>query len=302
VGGWGGGGRSGGGGRHVPTARWCGGGGAAVRRRRRSTAAAAAHLGVVLERGERERALHLVLLLELLGHLERLLLHGAALEDGHVAQGLAVHLGLAPEELVRTEALLGLLAVDHRVGEAGDVPRGFPHLGRRDDRAVEADDVVAPMDHVLPPGFLDVLAQLDAQRPVVEEAGEAAIHVGALKDEAAPLAHVDHVVHVRHTVRPQGQVPRRPGRTPALAALATLALLLGRRVGLGQERLEPQQLGHCRLHRRVLVAEPLLILEPPHLLGLRGHRGHHLLRRQLPLSGPHGHAAPDEPREEHRSG
>ena len=63
------------------------------------------------------------------------------------------------------------------------------------------------MDHVLPPGVLDVLAQLDAQGPVVEEAGEAAVHVRALEDEAAPLAHVDLVrVRARARVRVRDRV------------------------------------------------------------------------------------------------
>ena len=48
------------------------------------------------------------------------------------------------------------------------------------------------------------------------------------------------------------------------------------RRGLGQERLEPQQLRHRRRHLRVLVAEPL-VLEPFHLLALRRHRRRHLL-------------------------
>ena len=48
------------------------------------------------------------------------------------------------------------------------------------------------------------------------------------------------------------------------------------RRGLGQERLEPQQLRHRRRHLRVLVAEPL-VLEPLHLLALRRHRRRHLL-------------------------
>ena len=41
------------------------------------------------------------------------------------------------------EAMLAVAAVDHRVGEAGDVAGGLPDPRVHDDRRVDADDVVA---------------------------------------------------------------------------------------------------------------------------------------------------------------
>ena len=69
------------------------------------------------------------------------------------------------EELVGPIPLLGRPAVDHRVGEAADVPRGLPDPRVHDDRAVEPDHVVAHLDVVAPPGVLDVPLQLDASGP-----------------------------------------------------------------------------------------------------------------------------------------
>src|SRR4029079_495602 len=46
-------------------------------------------------------------------------------------------------ELVGPEAVLAHAAVDHRVGEAGDVARRFPDARVEDDGGVKADDVAA---------------------------------------------------------------------------------------------------------------------------------------------------------------
>jgi len=91
--------------------------------------------------------------------------------------------------------LLGDFAVDERVGEAGDVAGGFPDLGVHDDGRLDADDVVAAADHVVPPAVADVLLQLDAEGAVVEEAVEAAIDLGGLEHEAAAFRERDEVVH-----------------------------------------------------------------------------------------------------------
>ena len=59
---------------------------------------------------------------------------------------------------------------------------------------VQADDVVARADHVLPPLALDVLLELDAQRPVVPGGAGAAVDLPAGEDEAAPLGEVDDAI------------------------------------------------------------------------------------------------------------
>ena len=64
-----------------------------------------------------------------------------------------------------------------------------------DDRAVEALDVVALAHDALPPERLQVVLQLDAERPVVPEAVDAAVDLARLEDEAAPRAERHDVVH-----------------------------------------------------------------------------------------------------------
>src|SRR5262245_51751045 len=84
------------------------------------------------------------------------------------------------------------------------MPARFPYLRVHDDRAIHAHHLnlfavwarrrVA--DHVVPPGVLNVLFQLDAERAVVPEAVDAAVDFARLKDEAAAFAQGDEFVHV----------------------------------------------------------------------------------------------------------
>src|SRR5262249_60128581 len=89
--------------------------------------------------------------------------------------------------IVGAEAILALLAIHERIGEAGDVTGRLPDLGMHQDGGVEAFDVVTLVDHRTPPALLDVFLQLDAERPVVPDGAEAAVDLGGLKHEAAPL-------------------------------------------------------------------------------------------------------------------
>ena len=66
-------------------------------------------------------------------------------------------------EVVGAEPLVARLALGQRVGERVDVTAGLPHLARQDDRGVEADHVLALLDHRLPPLALDVLLELHAR-------------------------------------------------------------------------------------------------------------------------------------------
>ena len=49
---------------------------------------------------------------------------------------------------------------------------------------LDADDVVATADHVVPPAVADVLLELDTEGPEVEKAVVAAVNFGGLEDEA----------------------------------------------------------------------------------------------------------------------
>src|SRR5262245_23767825 len=109
----------------------------------------------------------------------------------------ASHTGklIAPETAL---APLGL-AIDHWILEPRDVSARLPHLRVHDDGAIDADhgDFLAVgsggrvADHVVPPGVLDVLLQLDAERSVVPEPVDAAVDFARLKDEPAPPAEGD---------------------------------------------------------------------------------------------------------------
>ena len=89
------------------------------------------------------------------------------------------------------------LALGQRVGELGQMAAGLPDLRREDDAGVEADDVVADLHHRAPPLPLDVVLDLDAQRPVVPGSPEAAIDLAGREDDAPPLRQADDGLHQR---------------------------------------------------------------------------------------------------------
>ncbi len=111
-------------------------------------------------------------------------------------------------QVVGAEAVLAVTAVDHRVGEGGDVAAGLPDLRVHDDRSIDTDDVVTLLDHGGPPEVLDVALHLDTKRSVVPEAPDAAVDLAAGEHEAASLAQGDQGlelqlgVGVRHWVAP----------------------------------------------------------------------------------------------------
>ena len=105
---------------------------------------------------------------------------------GHCASGVprrALDL-----RIVGAEALLAVLAIDERIGEAGDVAARLPHARMHQDRRVEPLDVVARANHRMPPAVLDVLLELDAERAVVPHGSGAAVDLRRLEDESAALA------------------------------------------------------------------------------------------------------------------
>jgi len=82
---------------------------------------------------------------------------------------------------------MALSALNERVGEGAHVARGDPDLGVHEDAGIEADDVVTLLDHGTPPGLLDVVLELDAERPVVPDGVDAAVDLRRREDEAATL-------------------------------------------------------------------------------------------------------------------
>ena len=116
-----------------------------------------------------------------LGHAQ-----AEALHDVRVPQlGLAE--ALRARQLVQPIAAMAGGALHERVAERRDVARRDPHLGVHQDARVETHDVVALLDHGPPPGALDVVLELHAERPVVPHGVDAAVDLAAREDEAAPL-------------------------------------------------------------------------------------------------------------------
>ena len=117
-------------------------------------------------------------------------------------------------EVVGAVALAAGRALGERVREVVGVPAGDPHLRVLDDGAVEADDVVALVDHRAPPGLLDVALEFDAERAVVPTGADAAVDFAGGEDEASPLGEGDDAREVGggHRVRsfaPRGWPPRK---------------------------------------------------------------------------------------------
>ena len=99
------------------------------------------------------------------------------------------------DELIGAEALLALAAVHQRVGEAAQMAGGHPRLRVHQDRGIQTDVIGILLHEFLPPGALDVVFQLDAERAVVPRVGKAAVDLGAGEDIAAVFAQRDQLVH-----------------------------------------------------------------------------------------------------------
>ncbi len=55
-----------------------------------------------------------------------------------------------------------LFALGQRIRKAHDVTTCFPYFGMHKDSTVEANDIVMIIDHRLPPGFANILGELDS--------------------------------------------------------------------------------------------------------------------------------------------
>ena len=120
---------------------------------------------------------------------------GAAVRAGDQGQalgrGVPVLLLVGLDEVVGTEPLVAGLAFGQRVHELGDVAAGLPDLAGEDHAGVEPDDVVAALDHRLPPLPLDVVLHLHAERAVVPGRAQPAVDLTGRVDETAPPAEAD---------------------------------------------------------------------------------------------------------------
>src|SRR5215468_2189597 len=93
--------------------------------------------------------------------------------------------------MVGPEPLVAGLALGERVHELGHVAAGLPDLPGQDDAGVEPDDVVALLDHRLPPLPLDVVLHLNAERAVVPGGPQPAVDLAGGVDQAAALGEAD---------------------------------------------------------------------------------------------------------------
>ena len=134
--------------------------------------------GVLLDRAH-ERLEHQV---EAARRRERAAVDGALeaepLDDRGSRRSVAVRFS-APGSSSRRKRRWSVCALDERVAERPDVAGRDPHLGVHEDPGVEADDVVALLDHRPPPGALDVVLQLDPERPVVPDGVDAAVDLAS---------------------------------------------------------------------------------------------------------------------------
>ncbi len=134
------------------------------------------------------------------------------------------------DQLIGAVARLRLAAIDHGVAEAAHVAARLPDARIHQHGRVEADHrerargvrrgerLVVVRDHVVPPRLLDVALELDAERPVVPAAVEAAVDLARREDESAPLAERHELVHGNHRVLRVVADPA-PGKRGSIAAL-----------------------------------------------------------------------------------
>ena len=89
--------------------------------------------------------------------------------------------------VVFAEAAAAGWALHQRVREVFDMAGHFPDARVHEDGGVEADNFGARVHDAPPPSVFDIADQFGAQRTVVPGAGEAAVDLGAGKDEPSAL-------------------------------------------------------------------------------------------------------------------
>ena len=83
------------------------------------------------------------------------------------------------DELIGPKTRTAALAIHERVGKSADVSACDPSLGVHQNRRVHSDIVGRLLDKFSPPGALDVILKLYAERAVVPAVGETAIDLAA---------------------------------------------------------------------------------------------------------------------------
>ena len=90
---------------------------------------------------------------------------------------------------------MALAAVHQRIGKAAQMTGSYPCLGVHKNGGVEPDVIGVLTYKLLPPGFFDVVLQLNAQGAIVPGVGQTAVNLTAGKDETAVLAEGDDLFH-----------------------------------------------------------------------------------------------------------
>ena len=107
----------------------------------------------------------------------------------------AVLLVVALNEMVRSVAHFALLAVDKRVVEVDNVTGGNPNLRIHQNCRVKPHIIGILLHEFSPPGALDVVFKLHAERTVIPAVGESAVDFAAGVDYAAVFAEGYDFVH-----------------------------------------------------------------------------------------------------------
>ena len=108
------------------------------------------------------------------------------------AHGIDVDLVmLFADQLVRAVPGLAGLAVEQRVGEAGDVAGRDPRLRIHDNGRVKTDVVRAFLHEFLEPRLFDVVFELNAERAVVPAVCQTAVDLGTGEHITTVLAEID---------------------------------------------------------------------------------------------------------------
>src|SRR6266850_375192 len=97
--------------------------------------------------------------------------------------------------LIGAKPLLAEFTIHHRIAEPGDVARSLPHPWVHQNGGVEPLDVIAVPGHAPPPPRLDIVLQLDAERPIVPATVNAPVDLAGRENEATTLAERHKLVH-----------------------------------------------------------------------------------------------------------
>ncbi len=99
------------------------------------------------------------------------------------------------DQLVSAEALVALLAVHQRIGKSAEMAGSHPRLRVHQNGAVHADIIRIFLNELLPPGFLYVVLQLNAEVAVIPGVRQAAVNLGARIYKASCLRKCNNLVH-----------------------------------------------------------------------------------------------------------